>query len=525
MRAWWNVMHYDIHVEPDFETRSILGRTVITFQTTESGSTMQIDLQQPLVIDSMYLEQHMGTSTHQQGVKQPALHYNRKEATVEVSFDQKLTHDQLYNLTIYYHGTPKEAKNPPWDGGWIWKTDKNGAPWMSLACQGLGASVWYPCKDHQSDEPDQGASLSITVPDTLMGIGNGRLSAIENDSNGTKTYCWKVTSPINNYNIVPYIGKYAHIADSIQGGNGKLNLDYWVLEDNVQKAKKHFEQVKPMMECFEDQFGPYPFYTDGYKLVESPHLGMEHQSAVAYGNAYKMGYRGRDLSGSGIGLQFDFIIIHESGHEWFGNSITTADIADLWIHESFTAYSETIYAECLLGKEKAGQYVRGTRQAILNDKPIIGPYGVNKEGSQDMYYKGANMLHMIRFYMGDDAFKSVLRDLNIIYRHSITTSREVEELFDQRCTMDLQVIFDQYLRHRDTPQLEYKRQDKRLHMRLTKCLEAFSLPIHFTLNGEPHTQELGREWLIVDKKINKKFDFEVEPDLLLKVKKVATGKL
>ena len=286
-------------------------------------------------------------------------------------------------------------------------------PWMSVACQGLGASVWYPCKDHQSDEPDNGASLSIIVPDTLVAVGNGRLKNKISNNNGTTTYTWEVKDPINNYNIIPYIGKYVNWSDTLQGEKGTLDLSYWVLDYNLEKAKKQFEQVKPMLRCFEYWFGPYPFYEDGYKLVESPHLGMEHQSAVAYGNGYQNGYRGMDLSGSGWGIKWDFIIVHESAHEWFANNITTKDIADMWVHESFANYSETLYTEWLFGKEAGNEYNYGIRRRIENDRPIIGPYGVNKEGSGDMYYKGGNMLQTIRHAINDDEkFRNILRGLN-----------------------------------------------------------------------------------------------------------------
>jgi aminopeptidase N len=350
---------------------------------------------------------------------------------------------------------------------------------MSVACQGLGASVWYPCKDHQSDEPDNGASLSITAADTLVAVGNGRLVEKKPAPNNSLTWTWKVKNPINNYNIIPYIGKYVHFDDHYSGENKRnLSLDYWVLDYNLSKAKKQFTQVKSMLKCFEYWFGPYPFYEDGYKLVESPHLGMEHQSAVAYGNKYANGYLGTDLSHTGWGLKWDYIIVHESGHEWFANSITTKDIADMWVHEGFTDYAETLYTECLFGKKAADEYCQGLRENIDNDIPIIGHYGVNQEGSGDMYYKGANMIHTIRQVINDDVlFRNILRGLNKTFYHQAVTSKQVEEYISKKSGKDLSKIFDQYLRTINIPVLEYKISKNKIDFRWTNCVDGFNMPL------------------------------------------------
>jgi aminopeptidase N len=288
-------------------------------------------------------------------------------------------------LALGFKGNPRVAKNPPWDGGWIFKKDKQGRPWMSVACQGLGASVWYPCKDHQSDEPDNGAVLMMTVPDTLVAVGNGRLISKKSFKAGTLTWRWEVKNPINIYNLVPYIGKYVNWTETFNGEKGKLDCSYWVLDYELDRAKEQFKQAPQMLKCFEYWMGPYPFYEDSYKLVQSPHLGMEHQSAVAYGNEFMNGYLGHDLSRTGWGLKWDFIIVHESGHEWFANNITSKDLADMWIHEGFTNYSETLFTECQSGKTAGDEYNYGTRRGILNDVPVIPAYGVNKQGSGDMY--------------------------------------------------------------------------------------------------------------------------------------------
>ncbi|WP_315822548.1 M1 family metallopeptidase [Paraflavitalea speifideaquila] len=422
---------------------------------------MQIDLQEPMILDSVTYDVQEGKTTK---------HFTaplRREGNVywvETKAFQRYLNNEDPLLTLYFQGKPREAVRPPWDGGWIWSKDKQGRPWMSVACQGLGASVWYPCKDHQSDEPDKGASLTITVPDTLVAVGNGRLVNKRPAGNGLITYSWNVTNPINNYNLVPYIGKYVTWHEDFAGEKGKLDCDYWVLDYNLEKAKEQFKQAPKMLKCFEHWFGPYPFYEDSYKLVESPHLGMEHQSAVAYGNGFQNGYRGRDLSGTGWGNKWDFILVHESGHEWFANNITSNDIADMWLHEGFTNYSETIYTTCEFGVEAGNDYCIGTRKAIQNDIPIIGQYGVNQEGSGDMYYKGGNLLHTIRNIIGDDStFRQILRGLNKEYYHKTTDTKDVEAYISQRAGIDLSRFLTNTCAPRSYPPLSTKQQQAPLN--------------------------------------------------------------
>jgi aminopeptidase N len=481
-RSWWNVLHYNIYFEPDYSTKTIKGNCAITFRTTQKGNTMQIDLQQPLEIDSILLTiSSSGTKNKIHTIAASKLIRNENIAIITVP---AMITGTVNILTLYYHGKPTIAARPPWDGGLIWSKDKNNNPWISVACQGLGASVWYPCKDHQSDEPDNGARLNIVAPDSLAGIGNGKLIEKKNNNNGTTTWSWEVKNPINNYNIIPYIGKYANFTEVFKGAKGNLDCSYWVLEENLEAAKEQFKQVAPMLTCFEHWFGPYPFYEDSYKLVESPHLGMEHQSAVAYGNKYKNGYLGRDLSGSGWGTKWDFILVHESGHEWFGNNITTKDIADMWVHEGFTNYSETIFTQHLFGKEAGNDYLTGIRKNILNDIPIIGPYGVNKEGSADMYYKGSNMIHTIRQIINnDEKFRKLLKGLNTTFYHKTTTSRQVEEYISKQSGIDFSKVFDQYLRTTKVPVLEYKIKNQQLHYRWTNCIKDFRMPVKIAVNG------------------------------------------
>lgn len=469
-RTWWDVRRYDIEVEPDFATKSLRGRSTIKF-TGQGPATMQLDLQQPMVADSILLY----------GVRLP---FERQGNVILVSIpDLTPSAAEAHFISIYYHGTPREARRAPWDGGWVWATDEKGRPWMTVACQGLGASVWYPCKDHQSDEPDEGASLTIIAPADLMAVGNGRL--VHTIDMGDKAaHRWEVRSPINTYNIVPYIGAYTSFEEVYAGEDGALSCSYWVLDYHLEKARRHFVQVPEMLRCFEHWLGPYPFYEDGYKLVEAPHLGMEHQSNIAYGNRYFNGYMGRDLSSSGWGTQWDFIIIHESGHEWFGNSITTRDIADMWVHEGFTNYTETLFTECKSGKAAAEAYLQGSRQNIRNDRPIIGPYGVNKQGSGDMYYKGASMLHTIRTLMGHDArFRDLLRGLSARFYHQTVTSAQVEQYIIDFCHTDTQLqgmlpaLFDQYLRTTQVPVLSWQLHKGKLTLQLTNCLPQLALRV------------------------------------------------
>jgi aminopeptidase N len=394
-----------------------------------------------------------------------------------------LTSQEKYSkhtIQLFYHGKPKEAKNAPWDGGWVWKKDSMGNPWMSVACQGNGPSIWYPCKDIQSDEPDS-CSLLITVPDSLIGIGNGKLVRKINSSpsKGFTTYEWEVRNPINNYNIIPYIGKYSLLHDSVEGENGKLITDYWVLNYHKQKAIQHLKpNVTKTIKCFEYWFGPYPFYEDYYKIVEAPYLGMEHQSNIAYGNLYLNGYTGSDLSNSGWGLKWDFIVVHESGHEWFGNNITARDVADNWIHEGFTSYAEVLFTECEFGKEAGNDYCEGVKKSIDNDIPIIGKYGVHQEGSGDMYNKGSQLVHMIRQVMNDDAnFRLLLRNLNQIFYHKTVSSKELESFIIENTGFDFMPMFNQYLRTTQIPILQYKIKNHKLSFRYINCLNEFNMPI------------------------------------------------
>jgi aminopeptidase N len=508
-RTWWDVLHYDIHVSPDYKTKSIRGKVNIEFKVVQNDHVdrMQIDLQQPMKIDSVFLD---GRLSKRNVVKEGNVWHVEMPA---------VSKNSVHSIAIAYSGNPRIAQRPPWDGGWIFSTDEKGRPWMTVACQGLGASVWYPCKDHQSDEPDNGATLIMTVPDTLVAVGNGRLKQKLSHNNGTATWTWEVKSPINNYTIIPYIGKYVTWHENYNGEKGKLDLDYWVLDYDLSKAKKQFTQVKDMLKCFEYWMGPYPFYEDGYKLVETPHLGMEHQSAVAYGNHFMNGYLGRDLSGSGWGNNWDYIIVHESGHEWFGNNITSNDIADMWVHEGFTDYTETLFVECMYGQEAADAYAQGLRRTIGNRQPIIGFYGVNQEGSGDMYNKGNNLIHTIRQVINDDSlFRDIFRGLNKTFYHKTVDTKDIESYMIKRSGKDLSKIFDQYLRTTKIPVLEYREDGNKISFRWTNVVEGFNMPI-FLSSGKKYLLQPTTEWQQVTLPLNYSM-MDVDKNFYITVKKI-----
>ncbi|MBT8292544.1 MAG: M1 family metallopeptidase [Eudoraea sp.] len=469
-RAWWDLNYYNLDIEVNPYEKYISGSNTIRYKVLSKNQVIQIDLQSPLTI----------TKITQDGND---LIYNSIGNAHWVTLLKPQKIGEYNEIVVTYSGYPKEAKNPPWDGGFTWSTDPNGRPFVATSCQGLGASIWWPNKDHMYDEVDSMA-ISVTVPKDVMNVSNGRLREIEEGLN-SKTYHWFVANPINNYGVNVNIGDYVYFGETYQGENGPLHMDYYVLRDNLSLAKKQFKQAGLMMEAFEHWFGPYPFYEDGYKLVEVPYLGMEHQSSVTYGNKYQNGYLGNDLSGSGWGLKFDFIIIHESGHEWFANNITYKDIADMWIHESFTAYSENLYLDYYFGTEASADYVIGTRSRIRNDRPIIGVYGVNYEGSGDMYYKGANMLHTLRQLLEDDEkWRQILRGINKEFYHQTVSTQQIENYLSEQTNIDLSAFFNQYLRTTKIPVLEFTLKDGAIKYRYTNIVKDFDMPVRIKVNEQ-----------------------------------------
>lgn len=476
-RNSFDVQKYHLKLKVEPEKKFISGSNVISFEVLANMPVMQLDLFENMQIDSII-----------HGEKN--LIYERRHNAVFIDFEKELSKGTTDSIEFFYHGNPVVAKNAPWDGGFVWDEDKNGNPWIGVAVQGTGASLWYPNKDHQSDEPEE-AQMDIAVPNGLMNVSNGRLISEEDLGNGFTKWSWKVVNPINNYNIMINIGDYAHFSEKYND----LDLDYYVLSYNLEKAKEHFTEVKDMMSCFYEKMGPYPFEEDGFKLVETPYLGMEHQSAVAYGNKYLKGYLGNDLSGTGIGLKWDFIIIHESGHEWYGNSITSRDIADMWIHEGFTSYTEAIYTECRWGKEEALEYIKGIRQNISNKSKIIGDYGVNSEGSGDMYYKGSNLLNTIRsIYDDDELWWNTLRDYTKTFKHKTITTADTENFFNKATQVDLEPVFDQYLRHSALPVLQLRQADDQILYRWKADVPDFKMPVDVIIDEEEIRFYPTSEW-------------------------------
>ena len=505
-RAWWDVTYYHLDIKVNPADSTISGSNTIRYKVLNSYNRMQIDLQQPLEIYKVT----------QEGKE---LSYQRDGNAFFIELIASQNPGETKELTVFYGGKPKIAANPPWDGGITWKKDANGNPFVASSCQGLGASVWWPNKDHMYDEVDQ-MLISVNVPENLTDVSNGRLQSVIALKDGTKTFNWYISNPINNYGVNINIGDYVSFSEVFKGEKGDLDCNYYVLRDHLDKAKVHFKQVPRMLKAFEHWFGPYPFYEDSYKLVEAPYIGMEHQSSITYGNDYQNGYSGRDRSDSGWGLKFDFIIIHESGHEWFANSITNKDIAEMWIHESFTCYSENLFVEYYYGKDAGSAYVRGLRKNIRNDKPIIGTYGVNKEGSTDMYDKGANILHTLRQIVNDDEkWRMILRGLNSTFYHQTVTSKQIEDFLSKEVGLDLGPFFDQYLRDVKIPVFEYQFKHSERSYRWTNCVPGFNMPVKVTLNGKAQWLKPQVGWTKFSL-IHKKIMLKVAKDFYVDVKKI-----
>lgn len=472
LRTCYDVAYYHLDVKLDIDQKAISGSNLIRFTATQDFTRLQFDLFANLKVERV-------------AYRGKDLPYTREANAVFVTFPQPVKQGTRDEFTVYYSGNPTIAQRAPWDGGFVFTEHGPGQPWVATACQGVGASIWWPCKDHQSDEPDS-MMISVTVPKGLTDVSNGRLRKTTQLKGGFTRFDWAVSNPINNYDVALNVANYTRFSDAYDGEKGRLTLDYWVLPENLDKARKQFgANVKPMLKSFEYWFGPYPFYKDGYKLVETPHLGMEHQSAVAYGNKYQNGYLGRDLSGTGWGDKWDFIVVHESGHEWFGNNITSKDIADMWIHEGFTNYSESLFTETQFGKPAGLEYLHGVRRSIQNDQPVIGPYGVNREGSGDMYPKGANLLGMVRTVINDDAkWRQILRGLNQQFYHQTVTTEQIVGYLNQQSGRDLTKLFDQYLRHANIPTLEIRfDRDGRALARWIADVRGFDMPVRLRSKG------------------------------------------
>jgi aminopeptidase N len=424
--------HLDIRVDP--EKQLISGKNTIRFRMLTGGARIQLDLFETLKIDKILWYE-------------TPLKYKRDSGAVFIDFPQMLSAGKIYSIDFYYSGHTEETGR---FGGMTFKKDPAGRVWINTACEGTGASMWWPNKDQWRDEVES-MDISVAIPNGLVDVSNGRFMGKTDLGDGYTRWDWKVHYPINNYDVSLNIGSYVHFADQ----SGDLTLDFYVLPEDLEKAKVQFAQAKGMLEAYQHYFGEYPFVKDGYKLIEAPYLGMEHQSAVTYGNLFKNGYLGRDWTGVGISLRFDFIIIHESGHEWFGNSITAADPSDMWIHEGWTTYLESLYVEYRWGKDDAIKYLNGDKTRVKNQRPIIAERGVNAEPDQDQYFKGALMLNTLRSVVNDDAkWWTLLHGFYQRFKYQNILTEDVVSYFNQQTGMNLTPVFDQYLRHAQIPRLE-----------------------------------------------------------------------
>lgn len=499
-RTAYDINYYHLNLRVDPGKQFISGQNLFRFTATRDFSRLQFDLFKNMEIKRILY-------------KNQEIPYYREFDAVFIDFPETIKKDAIEEFVVVYSGFPKVAKNAPWDGGFVFKKDSLGNPWVGVAVQGIGASLWWPNKDQQADQIDS-MMISIAVPDSLMNVSNGQFKGKEGLNDGYTRYDWLVSYPINPYNVTLNIAKYDHFGDEFQGEGGKLTLDYFVLPANIEKAKRHFsENVPAMLSCFEHWFGPYPFYRDGFKLIESAFVGMEHQSAVAYGNQYKNGYLGRDNSGTGYGKDWDFIIIHESGHEWFGNNITSKDIADSWIHEGFTTYSEALFVECKHGKKAGEAYVKGLRKLIQNQRPLVGVFGVDDDGPADIYYKGANILQTIRSIINDDEkWRQILRGLNSQFALSTVTTKDIVDYINEESRINLTPIFNAYLLYPEIPTLEIKENDGVIEYRWDTKEKEFDLPVNIKFSGEPEWKILypTHEW----KKLRKSGEFIIDTETM-----------
>jgi len=508
-RAWWDAGFYDLHIRVSPRDSSIGGWNGITYRVLSAPRAMQIDLRLPLVADSVV----------QDGQR---LDFHRDGDALLVALTATQNVGEQKTVTVYYHGKPPAAKHAPWDGGFVWAEDSVGNPWVVTAAEGIGASVYWPTKDSWADEPDS-QRVAITVPNPMIDVSNGRLRRTVPNGDGTTTWEWFVSSPINGYDVAVNAGTYAHATSTYAGEAGTLSLDFYPLAIHADTARVQFEQVRPMLQCFEKWFGPYPWYADGYKLVETPHLGMEHQSAVAYGNHYKNGYLGHDLSHTGLGMQWDYIIIHESAHEWWGNNITAKDPADMWVHESFASYAEGIYTECQQSKDAGAAYIRGLRLNIANDAPVVGHFGVNNEGSGDMYYKGANLLHTIRQIVGDDdKWREILRGLNKTFWHQTVTGQQVRDYISAQAGKDLGKVFEQYQNTTKIPVLQYKIAGSSLSYRWSNVVPGFDMPVRIATSASEWRVVTPREqWQTMKVSYGSRGGFRADENYYITVEKVS----
>jgi aminopeptidase N len=504
-RTCYDVTFYELSIKIDTAQRTITGSNRIVFNVLQDFTELQIDLFENMKIIDITMAGNQ-------------LKYRREFNAVFVQMPVMMEEGTGGEIIVNYHGKPQEAKRAPWDGGFSWSRDNNGKLWVGVSCEGLGASSWWPCKDYLGDEPDS-MRVICTVPKGLKCIANGNDEGGKRNQDGTMTYRWFVSYPINNYNISLNIGDYVHFHDEYTAADESvLSLDYYVMSYNLDKARRQFTQVKPMLVCYEKYLGKYPFWNDGYALVETPYLGMEHQGAIAYGNQYKTGYAGIDFSR--IGLDFDYIIIHETGHEWWGNSVSCKDIADMWIHEGFCTYSEAIYVECMHGYETAMKYVNAKKVTIDNKQPVVGVYGVNEEGDGDMYNKGMLFLNTLRHVVNNDSlwWSTIKCMSDTAYKRQNIGYDDVVGFFSSKTKRDLSKVFEQYVKHSDIPLFEYelkkvKGKEYELKYRWKVDVQGFSLPVFISTGGNSYTQLSTKdEWQTTTLQLKKESEFKVNED-------------
>ena len=498
-RTGYDVTFYDLEIELDMNQEEIdEGKVTMEFRLLESIEELQFDLFANMELKTVVLN----------GREISRIRREHNAVFVTIPTGLEPSDHQIHSLEINYSGEPIKARNAPWDGGFVWARDRRDRRWMGVACEGTGASLWWPNKDHLSDEPDS-MRISVTVPDRYFVASNGNLrETVELEDERKKRYDWFVSYPINNYNVSITVGHYIHFEDTYTSPTGEeLAMDYYVLDYNEAKARKHFKQSAGVLEAFEHYFGPYPFWDDGFSLIETPYLGMEHQSGIAYGNQYMRGYLGGMIPRD---MNWDYIIVHETGHEYFGNSISVPDHAEMWIHESFTTYMEALYVEYHYDEESAHRYLRMQRPYILNREPILGPLDVNFDDWQgsDHYYKGAWMLNTLRYAIGDDnRWWSLMREFYTTHAmQTVDTKMAIDYFTEASGEPWIRPFFEQYLKYPALPVLELKstnpRGRGRVSYRWVAQADGFAMPISLSVNGNAQRiqpslewQELGREEL------------------------------
>lgn len=511
-RVWWDIQHYDLSVKPDYLNKTISGKNEIEYNVIHKkhSNLMQIDLVSPLKIDSVF----------QKGKK---IEYTQDQNIWYLKLPQEQTKTNN-KILIYYSGEPTASIKPPWDGGLVWAKDSLGRPWISVACQYKGASLWYPCKNTMYDEPDKGASISISVPDSLTAIGNGRLKSKIKNSDNTATYKWEVKNPISHYGISFYVGNYVNISQTFNGENGKLDLDFWILDYNKAKAESHLiPGTITAIKSLEHWFGPYPFYEDGFKIVDASYIGMEHQSAIAYGGAYRNGTnkKGGDISNTGWGKKTDKIIVHEIAHEWFGNNITAIDIADRWIQEGFAGLGEELVIADLHGRKAGNEFMAGRFRTITNNKPVIARYGINEDGSGDNYVKGWAVMHMIGTIINNDKlYRKILRGLNHNFHNKTVTTNEIETYISTKSGINFSDLFDQYLRTSQVPVLEYKYNGGKLYYRYSNCISSFAMPVKTSFSADSWLYPTTSWKSLQTQNEESNTNFIIDPNFYITVKKV-----